>query len=226
MPFTTTNTTIKTFRHALSLDEHRAKFQPNLYHRLTPDASATVADSTAIQEDDPRMASPVSAKTNASFGIQSLEKELKDKIIAETTVHPIPEATECEAPGTAPAVAPSGSNALPEQPIKENAAKRFLRKLLSRKKSTLLPGKAPLRGDNIVNPQNDPADDDIGLTDVKEVWFAGCHSGTPTPLLYHLCLFTLHPQTSAAAPCPTEPDRKSTRLNSSHSGESRMPSSA
>lgn len=33
LPFIANNTTIKTFRHALSLDEHRAKFRPNLYHR-------------------------------------------------------------------------------------------------------------------------------------------------------------------------------------------------
>ncbi|KAL4073212.1 hypothetical protein V8B97DRAFT_198361 [Scleroderma yunnanense] len=33
LPFTDGNTAIRTFRHALSLDEHRAKFRPNLYHR-------------------------------------------------------------------------------------------------------------------------------------------------------------------------------------------------
>ncbi|KAH7925576.1 hypothetical protein BV22DRAFT_1064625 [Leucogyrophana mollusca] len=33
LPFTDSNTSIKTFRHALALDEHRAKFRPNLYHR-------------------------------------------------------------------------------------------------------------------------------------------------------------------------------------------------
>ncbi|KAJ7704860.1 hypothetical protein B0H17DRAFT_921007, partial [Mycena rosella] len=35
LPFTTSNTIIRTFRHALSLDERRAKFEPNLYHRPT-----------------------------------------------------------------------------------------------------------------------------------------------------------------------------------------------
>ncbi|KIO06148.1 hypothetical protein M404DRAFT_495980 [Pisolithus tinctorius Marx 270] len=33
LPFTDSNTFVTTFRHALSLDEHRAKFRPNLYHR-------------------------------------------------------------------------------------------------------------------------------------------------------------------------------------------------
>ncbi|OSD07307.1 hypothetical protein PYCCODRAFT_1463594 [Trametes coccinea BRFM310] len=36
LPFTTANTTIKRFRHALSLDEHRVRFLPNFYHRATP----------------------------------------------------------------------------------------------------------------------------------------------------------------------------------------------
>ncbi|TFK52162.1 hypothetical protein OE88DRAFT_1711915 [Heliocybe sulcata] len=44
LPFTTSNTTIKTFRHALSLDEHRAKFQPNLYHRPAPNAQGAAKD--------------------------------------------------------------------------------------------------------------------------------------------------------------------------------------
>ncbi|KAF9525477.1 hypothetical protein CPB83DRAFT_859310 [Crepidotus variabilis] len=34
LPFTNSNSSIKTFRHALSLDEHRAKFRPNNYHRI------------------------------------------------------------------------------------------------------------------------------------------------------------------------------------------------
>ncbi|KAH9028348.1 hypothetical protein EDB85DRAFT_1970652 [Lactarius pseudohatsudake] len=33
LPFVGTNSTVKWFRHALSLDERRAKFRPNLYHR-------------------------------------------------------------------------------------------------------------------------------------------------------------------------------------------------
>ncbi|KAI9444639.1 hypothetical protein H4582DRAFT_2094508 [Lactarius indigo] len=33
LPFVDVNTTIRVFRQALALDEHRAKFRPNLYHR-------------------------------------------------------------------------------------------------------------------------------------------------------------------------------------------------
>lgn len=35
LPFTTSNTALKTFRHAVSLDERRAKFKANLYNRPT-----------------------------------------------------------------------------------------------------------------------------------------------------------------------------------------------
>ena len=33
LPFTTSNTSVKTFRHAVSLDERRAKFRANLFNR-------------------------------------------------------------------------------------------------------------------------------------------------------------------------------------------------
>ncbi|KAG6835925.1 hypothetical protein H0H93_013260, partial [Arthromyces matolae] len=36
LPFTNSNKAIKTFRHALALDERRAKFRPNFYHRPPP----------------------------------------------------------------------------------------------------------------------------------------------------------------------------------------------
>ncbi|KZV71102.1 hypothetical protein PENSPDRAFT_418968 [Peniophora sp. CONT] len=38
LPFVTTNTTIKTFRHALALDERRARFRASYYHRPTDQA--------------------------------------------------------------------------------------------------------------------------------------------------------------------------------------------
>ncbi|KAF8516231.1 hypothetical protein JB92DRAFT_3114279 [Gautieria morchelliformis] len=35
LPFTASNSSIRTFRHAISLDEHRAKFKANVYNQLT-----------------------------------------------------------------------------------------------------------------------------------------------------------------------------------------------
>ncbi|KAH8828621.1 hypothetical protein DL96DRAFT_1526362 [Flagelloscypha sp. PMI_526] len=48
LPFTSSNTIVKTFRHALSLDERRAKFQPNLWHTNTED-SAVLTPSSGIE---------------------------------------------------------------------------------------------------------------------------------------------------------------------------------
>lgn len=36
-PYTSINYGIKTFRHALALDERRARFRPNVWSELTPD---------------------------------------------------------------------------------------------------------------------------------------------------------------------------------------------
>jgi hypothetical protein len=44
LPFTNSNESIKTFRHALSLDERRAKFKPNRYHRPAPGREAASRD--------------------------------------------------------------------------------------------------------------------------------------------------------------------------------------
>ncbi|THH11156.1 hypothetical protein EW145_g852 [Phellinidium pouzarii] len=41
LPFTTNNTLVKTFRHALSLDEHRSKFVPTFWQLAKPTSSAS-----------------------------------------------------------------------------------------------------------------------------------------------------------------------------------------
>ncbi|KAH9962729.1 hypothetical protein BGW80DRAFT_1354174 [Lactifluus volemus] len=43
LPFASVNTTIRVFRQALSLDEHRARFRPILYHRSVPGQLAPVS---------------------------------------------------------------------------------------------------------------------------------------------------------------------------------------
>ncbi|KAF7987009.1 hypothetical protein HWV62_101 [Athelia sp. TMB] len=73
LPFTTANSAVKTFRHALSLDERRAKFQPNLYHRPSPNPTK-----------DPQRASPnisrVGTKLSFSqFGHRGLGSRLSEQ---------------------------------------------------------------------------------------------------------------------------------------------------
>ncbi|KAF8895648.1 hypothetical protein BD779DRAFT_1609141 [Infundibulicybe gibba] len=48
LPFTNSNKSIKTFRHALSLDEHRAKFRPSHYYQTPSTPSATDSEASPV----------------------------------------------------------------------------------------------------------------------------------------------------------------------------------
>ena len=62
LPFTTSNTIVRTFRHAISLDERRAKFKANLWNRPTPEeaqlgvslAPELPPRATSIDEPEPQ----------------------------------------------------------------------------------------------------------------------------------------------------------------------------
>ncbi|KAF7300028.1 DUF2235 domain-containing protein [Mycena kentingensis (nom. inval.)] len=67
LPFTTSNTIVRTFRHAVSLDERRAKFKPNLWNR--PDAverllGAAEAGARRVIEDVEEVADRVFGKVD------------------------------------------------------------------------------------------------------------------------------------------------------------------
>ena len=59
LPFTSSNYAIRHFRHALALDERRAKFQPNLWHRPAPNKFEASKDpelgSGYVGQDTPRL---------------------------------------------------------------------------------------------------------------------------------------------------------------------------
>ena len=51
LPFTTSNTVVSTFRHAISLDEHRAKFKANLWNRpLKEEELLSISDKKIAKE--------------------------------------------------------------------------------------------------------------------------------------------------------------------------------
>jgi len=75
LPFTSSNAAIKVFRHALSLDERRSKFQPNMYHRTAPSKKAA--------ELDPEHASPAPTQIDT---IGPPCKPREPKTIWKTTV--------------------------------------------------------------------------------------------------------------------------------------------
>lgn len=165
LPFTTTNTTIKTFRHALSLDERRAKFQPNLYHRLTPDASYTVPDVTVVPDEDAPLTSPVS---DISFDEEDKRRRMEADLRAEQAAE--------DAARRAAETQPQPPQAAEEAPTGAGIGS-WLKTLLKRTtspKEKVLRRKKDTKFDT-VSARNDPSGDNIGTTDVLEVWFAGCH---------------------------------------------------
>ncbi|KAF8158001.1 hypothetical protein B0H34DRAFT_674491 [Crassisporium funariophilum] len=73
LPFTNSNSSIKTFRHALALDEHRAKFRPNNYHRPAPSVAGARLDpehSTPVVQ-----ATPESSQEKHRLQVEKLPKK-------------------------------------------------------------------------------------------------------------------------------------------------------
>ncbi|KAG6866325.1 hypothetical protein C0991_005792 [Blastosporella zonata] len=54
LPFTTSNTIVRTFRHAISLDERRAKFKPNFWNRPTDGEQALGVHTVRIPTPEPK----------------------------------------------------------------------------------------------------------------------------------------------------------------------------
>ncbi|KAJ6530992.1 hypothetical protein DFH09DRAFT_1044739 [Mycena vulgaris] len=55
LPFTTSNTIVRTFRHAVSLDERRAKFKPNLWNRPNEkEKTLSISDQKAPEAKRPQ----------------------------------------------------------------------------------------------------------------------------------------------------------------------------
>jgi len=122
LPFTSSNRIVKTFRHALALDERRAKFKANVWHDIAPSSQAAFYD--------PEAGSPIKDQS-ASNSFQRAWHHAGD-----TNKAPSREG-------------PSQS--------KSNPAQQF--SLYDE----------PTQDDDEYPGRNE--------TDVKEVWFAGCHAG-------------------------------------------------
>ncbi|KAH7885398.1 hypothetical protein F5I97DRAFT_1380503 [Phlebopus sp. FC_14] len=118
LPFTDCNASIRVFRHALSLDEHRGKFRPNLYHRPQPDCTGA---GESRSDKATRLSEQKDAKTS----------EKRDSLNSR----------KATGYGTF-----SSCSALDEA-----------------------------QSSMITRPNESPQEPD-SVTDVLEVWFAGCHS--------------------------------------------------
>ena len=76
LPFTTSNKVVKTFRHAVALDERRAKFKANLWNRPNPKEELLSVTDVLLQKE--AAANPKPKKAAHPNGKQSL-KALEDK---------------------------------------------------------------------------------------------------------------------------------------------------
>jgi uncharacterized protein (DUF2235 family) len=81
LPFTTSNKVVKTFRHAVALDERRAKFKANLWNR--PNPKEQLLSVTDVQLQKEAAVNPKPKKSTNHNGKQSLRalenKYSKDK---------------------------------------------------------------------------------------------------------------------------------------------------
>lgn len=161
LPFTTQDASIKTFRHALSLDEHRAKFVPTFYHRAAPSVKADQKDpehtNPGLVPKPALAAGAEKSKAAATAGSGDLENvkinAKRDSVVPLDPISPTGEAPETHLLATAKG--------------KKKKKKGAAWSIFSKKEKSV----SPIRTDSISQPGG-PA------CDVKEVWFAGCHTGT------------------------------------------------
>ncbi len=76
LPFVSSNTAIRYFRHAVSLDERRAKFKANLYNRPTEEEAKL-----GVQPGEMPKPSNVTSSDGSVFNVQLL-KDLYKKVEA------------------------------------------------------------------------------------------------------------------------------------------------
>ncbi|KAG8916610.1 hypothetical protein FRC00_014627, partial [Tulasnella sp. 408] len=145
LPFTASNTIVKTFRHALALDEHRAKFKPNPWHRSAPSAAAA--------KHDPDKGTAVVPTTRPTTLFERISDDVKH--VGDGVRHGVAKVGE----------------------VVENVVGDVVEGKLRHKRRVL-------RKRTVFSVDSDAIDDGHDddkyhgrtETNVKEVWFAGCHS--------------------------------------------------
>lgn len=79
LPFTSSNTSIRTFRHAVSLDEHRAKFKANLFNKPTDIERHLGLAPGEMPKSNPSPNANASSAPGASYTVQRPSKPVKQK---------------------------------------------------------------------------------------------------------------------------------------------------
>lgn len=151
LPFTTNNASIKTFRHALSLDEHRAKFVPTFYHRKAPTPESDQNDpehTTTGLVPTPKLAAGADAKATKA----TADNGDTSAVAKQLDTSPNGKGVNGNATET---------HQLRTQKNKVKSESKKVWSVFSKGKKEEIEGE----------------DNDEACLDVKEVWFAGCHSG-------------------------------------------------
>ncbi|KAG8944216.1 hypothetical protein FRC04_002083 [Tulasnella sp. 424] len=146
LPFTASNTTVKTFRHALALDEHRAKFKPNPWHRSAPTAAAAKNDPDKGTPVVPKPTRPGSLLERISDGVKHVGDGVRQEVakFGEVFENVVGDVVE---------------------------GKIRHRRTVLRKRTVF-----SVDSDAIDDGHDDDECEGHFATDVKEVWFAGCHA--------------------------------------------------
>jgi hypothetical protein len=95
LPFTTSNTIVRTFRHAVSLDERRAKFKANLWNRPNEDEKTlSVTDQHVEQIKQKAGPHPSKSRLHAlerQYGVERLKATDIDEVRGFSSLRQIEE---------------------------------------------------------------------------------------------------------------------------------------
>lgn len=149
LPFTDSNTLIKTFRHALALDERRCRFQPELYHRPQTD----IPDPEFIKV------------WGLSEDVAVLEDAISDEVgsLRNKLLQAVKRAKKLKKPKF--------------QGLKRGFTKTILRRRSKTEIAAENPRETPcVKEQTSIEAPDIPDIEPTPLSDVMEVWFPGCHS--------------------------------------------------
>jgi len=83
LPFTTSNTIVRTFRHAVSLDERRAKFKPKLWHLTTNEGVESSIPLMAVTASPMLSAEDKAEKEHKRMNEQEEEQRMLEEVYSE-----------------------------------------------------------------------------------------------------------------------------------------------
>lgn len=166
IPFTT-KTTAKVIRHAVSIDEHRAKFRDDLLSHGPPNAESRPSESHGHQGNQSLESGPRNRSTEAQSNSETRAEYAFYRPAPRSypqAVNPINALTDSNSRNKTSMHGSTADLATPENASKFTDGNKII-------PNSLISPEAP--PDTINNPPKQR--EDIGQ-DIEEVWFPGCHA--------------------------------------------------